>query len=416
MFTTRPELRGSFGMVASTHWLASGAGMSVLERGGNAVDAAVAAAFVLQVVEPHLNGPGGDVPVLVAAPGGDVQVYCGQGPTPAAATLEAFAALGPRPRARARACWPPSSRARSARGRCCSSSGAPGGCATSSSRRSRTPSDGYPLLPGAVATIAARRGAVPRRVADLGCDLADGGRAAGGGRPLAQRGARRRPGRRVVAEAEAAEQDPRGAARAARDAFYRGWVAEASPTGARRRRSWTPPGSATRGLLTDDDLARWQPTVEPSVSVEHAGLTVHKTGPWGQGMVLLQQLQLLDGVDLAGMGHLSAEAVHTVIECAKLAFADREAWYGDPAPSTCPSRPCSRRSTPRSGARSSATTASYELRPGSPDGRTPQLPDGVLGPGERPAVTSDGAGEPTVLGDGSTRGDTCHVDVVDRDG
>src|SRR4029450_8532905 len=65
MFATRPELRGSFGMVASTHWLASGAGMAVLERGGNAFDAAVAAGFVLQVVEPHLNGPGGEAPIVL---------------------------------------------------------------------------------------------------------------------------------------------------------------------------------------------------------------------------------------------------------------------------------------------------------------------------------------------------------------
>ena len=64
-FTTRPELRGTFGMVASTHWLASAAGMAVLERGGNAFDAAAAAGFALQVVEPHLNGPGGDLPAIV---------------------------------------------------------------------------------------------------------------------------------------------------------------------------------------------------------------------------------------------------------------------------------------------------------------------------------------------------------------
>src|SRR5262245_23395548 len=90
-FTTRPELRGTFGMVASTHWLASAAGMSVLERGGNAFDAAVAAGFALQVVEPHLNGPGGDMPaVLYDAKTDDVVVLCGQGPAPQAATIDAF--------------------------------------------------------------------------------------------------------------------------------------------------------------------------------------------------------------------------------------------------------------------------------------------------------------------------------------
>src|SRR6516165_10094977 len=94
-FTTRPELRGSFGMVASTHWLASAAGMAVLERGGNAFDAAVAAGFTLQVVEPHLNGPGGDMPALVSTARDDrVRVVCGQGPAPAAATIERFRALG----------------------------------------------------------------------------------------------------------------------------------------------------------------------------------------------------------------------------------------------------------------------------------------------------------------------------------
>ncbi|MEX0673467.1 MAG: gamma-glutamyltransferase, partial [Gaiellaceae bacterium] len=91
MFTTRPELRGTFGMVASTHWLASAAGMAMLERGGNAFDAAVAAGLVLQVVEPHLNGPGGEVPiVLYSAERDEVLVVNGQGPAPAAATIDAF--------------------------------------------------------------------------------------------------------------------------------------------------------------------------------------------------------------------------------------------------------------------------------------------------------------------------------------
>ena len=90
-FTTRPELSGRFGMVASTHWLASGTGMAVLERGGNAFDAAVAAGFVLQVVEPHLNGPGGDMPVIAwSAEQGEPFVVCGQGVAPAAATIPAL--------------------------------------------------------------------------------------------------------------------------------------------------------------------------------------------------------------------------------------------------------------------------------------------------------------------------------------
>src|SRR5262245_46423557 len=96
-FTTRPEIEGTFGVVTSTHWIATAVGMGILERGGNAFDAAVATAFTLQVVEPHLNGPGGDVPVIVhdARKGKDhVEVICGQGPAPAGATLKHYRDLG----------------------------------------------------------------------------------------------------------------------------------------------------------------------------------------------------------------------------------------------------------------------------------------------------------------------------------
>src|SRR5881398_3275152 len=82
-------------MVASTHWLGSAAGMAVLERGGNAFDAAVAAGFVLQIVEPHLNGPGGELPAIVMRAGADApEVICGQGPFPAAASAERLRAMG----------------------------------------------------------------------------------------------------------------------------------------------------------------------------------------------------------------------------------------------------------------------------------------------------------------------------------
>src|SRR6202045_93576 len=94
-FTTRPEIEGTFGVVASTHWIATAIGMATLEKGGNAFDAAVAAAFTLQVVEPHLNGPGGDVPVILYdAKRGTPEVICGQGVAPAGATIAHYRSEG----------------------------------------------------------------------------------------------------------------------------------------------------------------------------------------------------------------------------------------------------------------------------------------------------------------------------------
>src|SRR5215211_1694364 len=405
MFPTRPELRGSFGMVASTHWLASGAGMAVLERGGNAFDAAVAAGFVLQVVEPHLNGPGGEVPILAAPAGqGRVLVVNGQGPVPAAATIERFAGLGlglipgtgllP-------ACVP----------------GAFGAWllllrdhGTLRLREVLEPAAGYaeagfPVLPRIGETIGAMerlfRGEWPTSAEVW---LADGVPAPGG---RLRNPALAATWRRLLDEAEAASQDRDGQIEAALAAFYEGFVAEAIDRFLAGAEVMDVSGRRHKGLLTGDDLHGWRAGVEEPVSVDHHGWTVCKTGPWGQGPVFLQQLRLLEGFDLEGMGLGSAAFVHTVTECAKLAFADREAWYGDPAGYDVPldglldpAYAADRRAL-------AADKASLELRPGSPAGRAPRLPSIHLDPDAAELLT--GSGEPTF-------GDTCHVDVADRHG
>ncbi len=410
MFTTRPELLGDVGMVASTHWLASAAGMSVLERGGNAVDAAVTAGFVLQVVEPHLNGPGGDVPILVGSPDLPVQVFCGQGPTPAGATIEHYRGLGLDvvPGTGLLAAVVP---------------GAFGAWTLLLEQHGTWPlrdvlepaiacaAGGFPILPAIAATI--------DRVAQHFRDEWPTSAATwldGGTVPAA--GARwRNPAlaatwTRLVSEAEAASSDRDGQLAAARDVFYRGFVAEAVDRWCRTQEVMDTSGRRHSGVLTGDDLGRWQPTVEDPVSVDHAGLTICKTGPWGQGPVLLQWLQLLDGMDLSD--HLSAESIHAVIETGKLAFADREAWYGDPSFVDVPLTTLLSPEYAADRRRLVGESASYDLRAGSPDGRTPRLPTSVPPP---PAgLTVSGTGEPTVQRDGATRGDTCHVDVVDSSG
>ncbi|MFL5920072.1 MAG: gamma-glutamyltransferase family protein [Gaiellaceae bacterium] len=397
-FTTRPELRGTVGMVASTHWLASAAGMAVLERGGNAFDAAVAAGFVLQVVEPHLNGPGGEAPiVLYSADRDEVLVVEGQGPAPAAATIGRFRELGldlvPGTGLLA-ACVPGAFDAWLLLLR---------ELGTLSLAQVLEPAlgyaeGGYPVVPGICRSIAA--------VEELfRTEWPESGRLY---LPIPEPGSLFRNRdlaatyRRVLDEAGAGGRERQ--IDAARDVFYRGFVAEAIAEYLAHGEAMDSSGRRHKGLLSGDDLASWQASLEPPVELDYHGWRVSKTGPWGQGPVFLQQLALLDGYDLGSLDRAGAEFVHTVVECAKLAFADREAWYGDPDFVDVPLDELLGAHYAEERRALVGESASAELRPGSPNGREPRLPT-------VPDVDAlvPGLGDPT-------RGDTCHVDVVDRYG
>jgi gamma-glutamyltranspeptidase/glutathione hydrolase len=396
---TRPELIGDLGMVASTHWIASAVGMGVLERGGNAADAAVAAGFALQVVEPHLNGPGGDLPILLWDPAAAAaRVVCGQGVAPASATVEALRSRGVdvMPGTGLLAAVVP---------------GAFGGWLTLlagwgtwSLADVLEPAialadKGHPLLPTAAATIngsAARFRRDWPTSADLW--LVSGRERTAGER--VRNPTLARTYERVIAEAEATGGDREAQIEAARRAWYEGFVAEAID------RLCAQQG----GLLTGQDLARWAAGVEDPVWGSYGDVSVAKTGPWGQGPVMLQQLALLEAAGLGEHEPGSTSWIHLITEAAKLAFADRDAWYGDPTVADVPLSTLLSSAYATERARLITGEASSVLRPGSPDGRGPTLPPYLL---EDAAGGEAGGGEPTL---GPPRGDTCHLDVVDANG
>lgn len=395
LFTTRPELVGTFGMVSSTHWLASAAGMRILEAGGNAFDAAVAAGFTLQVVEPHLNGPAGEVPILFAPTGGPVRVIAGQGPAPAAATIQAFTDLGldlvPGTGLLA-ACVPG---AFDAWLRLLAEHGT-ARLADVLEPALAYAEGGFPVLPGIAAGVAS----VAERFRTDWPSSAEVWLS--GGAPPAAGSRFRLPGlaatyRRIVNLAEAAGPGREAQIEAARRAWSQGFVAEAIDAWCATAEVADTSGRRHRGLLTGDDLAGFVAPEEEPTSVEYQDWRVHKTRPWGQGPVMLQQLRLLAADDLAALDPVGPDFVHLVVEAAKLAFADREAWYGDGevplAELLSPEYARARREL-------IGPDASYELRPGSPGGRAPVLPPA-------PAGAAAGSGEPEL-------GDTCHVSVVDR--
>jgi gamma-glutamyltranspeptidase/glutathione hydrolase len=411
-FTTRPTLQGTFGMASSTHWLASQSAMRQLELGGNAFDGAVCAGFVLHLVEPHLNGPGGEVPAIVATAADPTpRVLCGQGVAPAGATIEHFRSVG--------MTHIPASGPLAA--------AVPGAfdawLLLLRDQGTRTLEEvleqaisyarhGAPLVSRVGDTVASVQELFERdwpTSAQLW--LKDG-------RPPRADEIFRNPVyadtlERLVTESKAGGGSRETQIDRARRAWREGFVAEAVDAFVRRPLS-TGGGEPQTGLVTASDMAAWQASWEEPVTLEWQGHTIAKTGPWGQGPGLLQSLATLDAVgDPSVLDPSSVEGIHHVVETIKLSLADREAWYGD------------RRDTPLDTLLSSEYAAqraaligheaSHEIRPGSPDGRRPRLATYITDAAARGPLVRDATnGEPTVQREGTTRGDTCHIDVVDR--
>jgi len=413
-FTTRPVITGRRGVVTSGHYLASAAGFRIMEQGGNAFDAAAAAGFCLNLLEPHQNGLGGEVPTLIySATERRPYAVSGMGWSPKGFSID----------------W-------------CRENGI-----------DLIPGDGYlpacvPAVVGTWALILARFGtmsfsqvlAPAIELAEAGFPLYDDLRAhivanqakyselypstgevyLPGGRPPEVSELLRNPAfaatLRTMCQAEAAAGHRGRVAgiEAARDAFYRGAIAEHVVRFVTDNPVRDASGREHAGLLAYEDMAEWQAGLETPIGLDFMGLRVHKCPAWTQGPVFVQQLSLLSGFDLQAMGHNSPQYLHTLAEVAKLAFADREAYYGDPLFDQVPldTLLSDEYAARRRGQIGSA--ASLELRPGDAgDGLPAYATFDVLADNRR-GMALAGCRRATTAA--SHHGDTTHLDVVDREG
>ncbi|MBB3644750.1 gamma-glutamyltranspeptidase/glutathione hydrolase [Rhizobium sp. BK619] len=410
-FTTRPEILGTFGVVTSTHWIGSAVGMSILEKGGNAFDAAVATGFVLQIVEPHLCGPGGDLPAVIYSKKKDkVEVISAQGPAPAGATIAHYTSEG----------------LTLIPGDGLLATVIPGAFdgwmlmlrdyGTMSVRDVLEPAiyyaeHGHPLLPRVSATIKGLAAFFEKEWPTSYATWLPGGSV-----PAGQANFRNpvlaETWKRVIAEAEA-KSGREAQVEAARDAFYRGFIAEKIDTYLKTAEVMDASGSRHKGVLTANDMATWSATIEEPLTYDYHGWTIAKTGPWGQGPVFLQALSILKGFDLAAMDPVGADFVHTVTEAMKLAFADREVYYGDPDFSEVPVAHLLSDAYASERRKLIRADASFDLRPGIVPGFEAQhdLTMTMLG-----AASGTGTVYEPTMAHLEKRGDTVHIDVIDRDG
>ncbi len=402
MRTTYPLVMGREAVVSTEHYLSASAGARIFARGGNAIDAAVAATLVEGIVNPHMHTIGGEAPMLVySAKAGRVVAINGNMMAPARATIAEYQARGIEliPAHGLIAAGVPA--ALDALVTALAEFG------TKSFAEVAEPAlalaeDGFPMHVG----LAGEEAAADDKYAGAGASIRAFEKIFRTHYPSTARiympnGELPRPGdiirnpalakffRRLLDSESAARGRGREAAlRAVRDRFYSGDIA-------REIVAWS---EANGGLLAESDLARFTTRIEQPVSADYRGVTVFKCGPWSQGPVFLQQLRVLEGFDLGAMGHNSADYIHTVIESAKLAFADREAWYADPEFTRVPMEGLlSPRYAELRRGLIDPHRASYEQRPGDPVAMR--------------ALREGGAGESRPWGPG-----TVHVTACDRAG
>lgn len=330
-FTTRPLYLGRKGVLVSGHYLAARAGQRMLDKGGNAIDAAVASGFALNLLMPHLNGLGGEVPILIySASEKEVFSISGQGFAGKAATVDLFKKLDvklipgdgflPATVPAAFGSW----------------AFALQRFGTLTLRDVLEPSidlaeNGFPMYPALRRSLSAQAKRFQAEWPASAELYLPGGKVPRTGDLHKNPEWAATVKKAVEAEMAAKKHGRAEAIQAAIDYWYKGDVAAKIVEYMDKTPIRDASKKSHKGILTKDDFAAWKPTLEEPVSVDYRGLTVYKCGPWTQGPVFLQQLRLLEGFDLAKMGHNSASAIHTVTEAAKLAFADREKYYGDPA-------------------------------------------------------------------------------------
>ena len=412
-FTTRPELTGTFGMVTSTHWIASAVGSGILERGGNAFDAAVATGFVLQIVEPHLNGPGGEFPALLrSGRTGEVQVLCAQGTAPAGATIAHYRDqnLSLIPGAGLLATVIP---------------GAFDGWMVMlrdhGTRRLRDVLEpaihyarhGHPVLPRVADTIAGLSAFFEAEWPTSAATWMPDG-AAPAPHTLFANPALADTYTRILTEAETVH-GREAQIEAARRIWSQSFVADAVDGFLRDAELSDADGHHHKGVLTGQDMAGWQASYEPPLTYDYHGWQVAKTGPWGQGPVFLQSLALLKDYDLEALDPNGPDFVHLVIEAMKLAFADREAFYGDPDFTDVPMDILLLDAHNEARRAQITDTASHDQLPSDLRGHEALAQAAITR-----AVTltaspeARDAAEPTMAHLAKRRGDTVHLDVIDR--